>query len=161
MKYPDICPKFRFSSKSLIFDQNFELYCKIYIVNQNFNFCRFLSKISIFVQNFDFYPKFRFLSKISIFVQSFDFLQYFDFSPKITIFNRSFDLIKITVVTKYSKIQFSNNENKQTKNLSQLNKIRISRISKHVLLNFEIHNSSLLLKNILKLQCLPPNSYVL
>ena len=80
----DFWPKFRFSTKISIRDQNLNFLATFPFLNKMSFFCPkflFLSKIMIFLpnfwptsdQNFDFRPKFRFLTKISIFDQNFNF----------------------------------------------------------------------------------------
>ena len=75
-------PKFTFSDKGSIFDQNFDSLKKTLIFDQNFNYLpkvRFLNKFYIFVQNFDFNKKFDFSS---ISGQNLDFFQRLNFWRK-------------------------------------------------------------------------------
>jgi len=82
---PKFLPKFRFSTKISMFDQNFDFRRKFWFST------KILTKISIFDQNFDFRRKFWFstkiLTKISMFDQNFDFRRKFWFSTKISIFD--------------------------------------------------------------------------
>jgi len=85
----DFCTKkfdFDFSSKTLIFEQNFHISTKTSSFEQNFYLStklRFWAKFLFFDQNFDFWAKFLFSIKTSIFEQNFDFwVKYWFFDQK-------------------------------------------------------------------------------